>query len=139
MDGRAFLSVADRLARAATEGDWRTAAGRTYYGLLHEGRSMLERWGFPMGPGDSIHRFVRLRFAFPADLELKYLGNVLESLGKLRNQADYRLRAPGSFANANAVQTAVQDARKAVALLDAIEADPARRAAAVAAVRAAFP
>jgi hypothetical protein len=36
-------------------------------------------------------------------------------------------------------KTAAADARAAVALLDQIEADPARRAAAVAAVKAAFP
>jgi hypothetical protein len=62
MDGRAFLTVARRLAHEHTEADWRSAAGRAYYALLLEGKAAFQRWGFTPPPRDQIHRFVRLCF-----------------------------------------------------------------------------
>ena len=43
MDGRLFVEVADELARGVTEGHWRSAASRAYYGLFLECRSALIR------------------------------------------------------------------------------------------------
>jgi len=41
MDGREFLrSVRDLLARPC-ERNWRSAVGRAYYGLLHEGEAAV--------------------------------------------------------------------------------------------------
>ena len=139
MDGRAFLDVAERLALRQTEEDWRTSAGRAYYGLFQECRTALESWGYVPAFGEQVHRFVRLHFAFPADADLKTIGQALEDLGRLRNQADYQLAMLGPFATAKATKDAIVVARHALALLDAINADPQRRTAAVAAVRAAFP
>jgi hypothetical protein len=139
MDGRAFLDVAERLALRQTEEDWRTSAGRAYYGLFQECRAALEDWGYVPASGEQVHRFVRLHFAFPADADLKAIGQTLEDLGRLRNQADYQLGTPGAFATAKATRDAVVAARKALALRDAIVADAQRRATAVAAVQAAFP
>lgn len=139
MDGRAFLDAANALARGATEPFWRSAAGRAYYALLHEGREALEHWGFPLPPKESIHSFVRLHLVFPADADLKKVGIWLEQLGHLRNYADYQLGAPRHFSSARRAQQAVKLARDAIALLDAIHADPARRALATAAITAAFP
>jgi uncharacterized membrane-anchored protein len=139
MDGRAFLAVAQRLAQEATEADWRSAAGRAYYALLQEGRSALERWGFSIPPRDWLHAFVRLRFVGAAHPDCQGMGRSLDELSILRNQADYRLSTPGRFANPRAAQQAVQKARAAITLLDAIEGDAARRTAAVAAVRATLP
>jgi hypothetical protein len=56
-------------------------------------------------------------------------------LVQLRNQADYQPERPGKFATAAAAQQAVADAEDAIALLDQIEADVARRTAAVATIR----
>jgi hypothetical protein len=139
MEGRKFLDVAERLAQATTEADWRTAAGRAYYAVLQECRSALERWGFRSPRRDQLHAFVRLRFVYPADRDLKEVGDVLDELVRLRNKADYELGTPGPFTDARVVQGVLPKARDALTLLDAIEADPARRTAAVAAVRAAFP
>jgi hypothetical protein len=133
------LNVAERLVLRSTEEDWRTAAGRAYYALLQEARAALERWGFPSPPRDRLHAFVRHHFVFPLDADLKAIGKVLEDLGRTRNEADYQLASPGPFADAKVVRARNAQARKALALLDAIEADPARRTAAIAAVRAAFP
>jgi hypothetical protein len=127
------------LLAAPSEANWRSAAGRAYYALLHEGRAALERWGFPLLLRESIHNFVRARFDYPANLDVRQVGDALGRLSQLRNAADYRLASPGKFATAAEADVAVQRAEKAIDLLDQIDADPARRAAAVAAVRQAFP
>jgi hypothetical protein len=139
MDGRAFLQSARHLLATPSEANWRSAAGRAYYALLHEGRVVLARWGFPLPPRDSIHTFVRLRFTYPANADVQKVGDAFDLLSRLRTAADYRLASPGPFADAVDADDAVQRAQAAIDLLDQIEADPARRAAAVAAVRKAFP
>jgi len=139
MDGRAFLQSARHLLADPSESNWRSAAGRAYYALLHECRAALERWGFPLLPRESIHSFVRVRFDYPANSDVRQVGVALGRLSLLRNAADYRLASPGKFAGAAEADAAVQWAEKAIDLLDQIDADPARRAAAVAAVRQAFP
>ena len=85
MDGRAFLQSARDLLATSSEANWRSAAGRAYYALLHEARAVLDRWSFPTPPGQSIHTFVRLRFTYAASAELKQVGRDLEGLGLLRN------------------------------------------------------
>src|SRR4051794_1494417 len=128
MNGRAFLQSAQDLLTRPSEANRRSAAGRAYYALLHEGRVALDRWGFPIPPGESLHSFVRLRFVFPASADLKRIGDALDELSRLRNQADYRLAAPGRFATDTGAVQAVSLAQSRIALIDAIDADPARRA-----------
>jgi hypothetical protein len=139
MFGRAFLDSARDLLTNPSEANWRSAAGRSYYALLHEGRAALDRWGFPLPPRENIHNFVRLTFRYAAHADLRQVSNTLEELSRLRNEADYRLAVPGSFASDSRATQAVDAAQDAVDLLDQVEADPARRAAAIAAVRASLP
>lgn len=139
MGGREFLQSARALLAVPSEANWRSAAGRAYYALLHEGRVALDRWGFPLPPRENIHTFVRPRFSWPADPAVKQVGDALESLSRLRNAADYRLASPGPFATAKDAKDALARAEAAIDLLDQIEADPAHRTAAVAAIRKAFP
>jgi hypothetical protein len=127
------------LLATPSEANWRSAAGRAYYALLHEGRVALDRWGFPLPPRENIHSFVRLRFNFSAHADLKRVGRTLDEPSQLRNLADYHLAFPGPFASGARAVRAVDLAQAAIALLDQTEADPARRAAAVAALRAAWP
>jgi hypothetical protein len=75
---------------------------------------------------------VRLKFTYAANAELKRIGTVLEYLVDLRNHASYHLGYFTEFNSAAAAVSAIQDANDAIALLDAIEADPKRRAAAIA-------
>jgi hypothetical protein len=82
-----------------------------------------------------LHAFARLRFTFAADPDLKKIGWVMDDLVKLRNQADYQLATPGSFSSAGRAALAILDARDAIALLDRIDADVTRRAAAIASIR----
>jgi hypothetical protein len=104
-----------------------------------ECREALFRGGFALPPRENVHTFVRLRFDSPAHTQLKVIGKVLDTLGRLRNQADYTLTALKTFASPARAQRAIQEVSDALALLDAIDADPVRQAAAIAAIRAAFP
>jgi len=135
MDGRAFLGVARDLATRPSEAHWRAAAGRAYYALLLEGLASLRRWGFLPPPRENVHTFVRLRFTYATDVDLRTIGVVIDDLVRLRNLADYQLAAHVRFASSIAAIRAITDARDAIDLLDQIEADPRRRAAALASIR----
>ncbi len=139
MRGREFIDLARELLAGGTERHWRGASGRAYYGLFLEGREALIRWGFVPPPRDSAHHFVRMRFVFPADADLKTIGAALCALSRLRNLADYDLSALPEFRSDIRARRAYQKATAALALLDGIEADPVRLAAAIAAIKAAFP
>jgi hypothetical protein len=134
MGGRASLDVARVLAAGASEAEWRSSVGRAYYALLHEVLGALGRWGFSSPARDRVHTFARLKLVYATDLDLKTIGLTLESLGRLRNVADYQLSLSGPFASARTAAGAVADASVMVDLLDALEADLARRTAAVASI-----
>ena len=131
MDGRALLDVARELAAGSSEAHWRSSVGRAYYALLHEVLGTLRRWGFSLPPRDKVHTFARLKLVYATDPDLKRIGRTLEALGRLRNAADYQLSLSGPFVSARIAVQALADAEAAVALLDALEANPARRTAAV--------
>lgn len=138
MDGREFLRSGQDLPALPCERNWRSTAGRAYSGLLHEGEAALRRWGFPKPPAEQLHQFVRRRFNFTPHPDLRRIGRVLDDLSHIRNQADYPLSAPGQFRTGAVATQSLADAAM-VAILDGVEADPARRAAVVAALRAAWP
>src|SRR6266481_2830170 len=132
MDGRAFLDIAQELVAGKTEAHWRAAAGRAYYALFHESWSALLRWSFSIPPRESAHSFIRLRFTFAVHPDLRQIGYALEDLSRLRNKADYKLAVSGQFASSQPTEKAINDARAALVLLDAINGDPIRQAVAIA-------
>jgi hypothetical protein len=131
MDGRSLLDIGRELAAGSTEAHWRSSVGRAYYALPHEVLGALARWGFALPPRDKVHRFAQLEFIYATHPDLKRLGLALESLRRLRNAADYQIGTSGPFASAMIAISVLKEAESAVALLDGIEADPARRAGAV--------
>jgi uncharacterized protein (UPF0332 family) len=135
MDGRAFLDVARDLAAGPTEAHRRSAASRAYYALFHEALATLQRWGFTVPPHQNVHASVRLRFTYSGDPDVKKIGDALDDLVKLRNRADYQLVSPGLFTTTTRAVQAVADARDAIALLDQVDGDARRRAAAIASIR----
>lgn len=139
MDGRAYLDVARDLVRGPTEAHWRAGAGRAYYALLLEGRDALGRWGFTPPSRDQVHYFVAERFRTPSDPDLQRIGDWMDRLRILRNQADYVLSSSIHFRSRVKAQQAVHDAGAALTLLDQIDGSLQRRTFAVAAIRAAFP
>ncbi len=139
MRGREYLELAREILPGGAERHRRGAAGRAYYALFLEGREALARWGFVPARHENAHHYVRLHFLIPADPDLKQIGRVLDDLIRLRNQADYTLSPIREFQSDTAARDAIQRTADSIDLLDAIEAGPARLAAAVAAIRAAFP
>ncbi|HEV3080998.1 MAG TPA: hypothetical protein VGY66_14540 [Gemmataceae bacterium] len=127
------------MAQASSEADWRTAAGRAYYTLMLEAREALRRWGFSIPKGDQIHRFVRLRLLYAADSDLRDVSLTLEESGKLRAEADYQIENPGRFATPDDVRQAIIDSNNALVLLDRVNGDNVRLAAAISAIQKAFP
>ena len=136
MDGRAFLDVARDLAAMTTEAHWRAAGVSAYYALMLEARDALQHWGFPTPPRANVHAFVRLTYSYAAHPDLKKIGDALDDLVQLRNEGHYQIRLSGQFASNQRVVRAIASAGHAIALLDQIEADATRQAAAIAAIRA---
>ena len=131
MDGRALIDVARELAAGSSEAYWRSSVGRAYYALLHEVLATLRHWGFSTPPRDRVHTFARLKLVYATDIDLKRIGLTLEALGRLRNAADYQLAQSSPFPSARIAVSAMTDSEAAVALLDALDANPARRATAM--------
>jgi hypothetical protein len=83
----------------------------------------------------NVHSYVRLKLTFATDMDLKQIGMVLELLGQLRNKASYNLGWIRAFASTGGALDAVRDATAALTLLDNIDAQPSRRATAIASIR----
>ncbi len=136
MRGREFLELARELfGSGASTRHWRAATIHAYYALLLECREAMSRWGLPPLSQQQVHAQIRLRLLYAADPDLKELGLRLEQLGKHRNSASYDLRDLPLFNSEIEADRDVQAATDALALLDTIDADPARRAAAIHSMR----
>ncbi len=132
MQGRAFLEVAREAVAGTTEAHWRAAVIHAYYALFLECRDALIRWRIAIGPRQNVHSAVRLRFVYAVDPGLKRLGYALDKWCPRRNDASYDLSALPKFATNRLAQDAIAEVTVALSLLDAIETDPVRRAAAIA-------
>jgi hypothetical protein len=106
-----------------------------YYALLLECREAMDRWGLPPLTRLQVHAQVRHRLLYASESDLQKIGSTLEHLGEDRNQANYDLSDDLMFAVPHFAQSNVQAAEAALARLDAIDADPALRTAAVASIR----
>lgn len=135
MPGRGFLRVAQDVVAGKTEYHWRAASVHAYYALLLECRDALDRWGFIKPRADNVHHWVRLRFSYASEADLKALGQLLDSLVRLRNDANYDLGTRLEFSSPRRALQAIRDATAGLTLLDDIDTDPVRRAAAVASLR----
>jgi hypothetical protein len=138
MHGRRFLDIARELMAGGTEAHWRAAAGRAYYALMLEARGALLRWGFTVPPRVGYHHFVQSRFNLGADPDVLRIGAALGRTAGLRKLADYDLSSLPEFQSDTETQDAIAKAERAMQFLDALDADPVRKAAAVAAIRKVF-
>lgn len=128
-----LLALADRLALGADETDWRSAVSRAYYAAFHAARSFLSRPGFTQPKKGSVHDYlVRRLGGATGHRDVLDAGYHLGRLRIERNKADYDL---AWSITQPATATLVARARTIVNTLAAVEADPARLAAVVAAIR----
>ncbi len=134
MPGRGFLDVARDVANGKTEFHYRAAVIHAYYALILECRDTLFRWKFVMPRRDNMHAWVRLRFTYATSADVKPIGDALDRLVQDRNEASYNLKS-SAFATSVIAHNAIGYASAALILLDQIEADPARRTAAIASIR----
>lgn len=132
MQGRAFLDIARELFAGGTEAHRRATVIHAYYALFLECRDALTRWAIAFSPRPNVHSIVRLRFLYAADADLKSIGRILDPWCRHRNDASYNLAGVQKFATDTLAQDALTGATAALTLLDAIESDPLRRAAAIA-------
>jgi hypothetical protein len=135
MQGREFLQLAREQLAGGQPRHHRGAMIHAYYALLLECRDAMDRWGLPPLTRLQVHAQVRLRLLFSADSDLQQIGQALEDLVDRRNQANYDLSDDLLFAVPQFAHHNVRRAEAALLLLDAIEADPVRRAAGIASIR----
>jgi hypothetical protein len=95
----------------------------------------MARWGLPSPSRHQVHAQIRLRLAYASDPDLKKIGYALDDLVQHRNKASYDMSSLPMFAWVKTAQLDVQKAAAGLALLDAIDADPVRRAAAISSIR----
>jgi hypothetical protein len=135
MKGREFLDQARDSLPGSLQRHRRSAVIHSYYALLLECRDLMSRWGLQRLSRQQVHAQVRLRLVYSTDADLKAIGFTLERMSQNRNLASYDLTDLPLFATATVAQDHVKSAADAIALLDAIDADPARRAAAIASIK----
>ncbi len=117
MHWREFLDTASRLAQGTTEGDWRSAASRSYYAVFHYFRELLRSHGLDIGRGGQSHFNLYTGLCQCGFVEVAGLANRVDSLRSGRVEADYNL---GSRFVASDGNDAVQEAEAVVAEFQAL-------------------
>lgn len=114
-----FLKLAERLlASDKSPAGYRSAVSRAYYAVFHEAVAFLEKApgvhikSDATGHADVTHHLVNL-----SDPELEQLGHDISTMRGLRNDADYKLKAP-TMESEKTVKGIVQQAKDYVAILD---------------------
>lgn len=123
MNWRDFLSLAARLAAAATEADWRSAVSRAYYAAFHVARRLLADLNFTVPRADRAQQYLVFRLSNCGEAVVERAGRDLETLRRLRNRADYDNAPPFTQPQAAA---AVRLAEHIIRELDNTRNDPPR-------------
>jgi len=123
MNWRDYLSLADRLAAATTEADWRSAVSRAYYAAFHVARQLLANLNFAIPRADRAHQYLVFRLSNCGESAIEQAGRDLETLRRLRNRADYddvpAITQPQAAAGVRLAEGIVQ-------VLDTGQVDPTR-------------
>lgn len=86
-----FLDSADRFAQGLTEGDWRSAVSRAYYGVFHHFREVFVSHGLNLGRSGQSHFNIYTGLLHCGVAAVAPLGSEVDTLRERRVDADYDL------------------------------------------------
>jgi hypothetical protein len=89
MEGKEFLTVAQKLAQMRTEASIRSAYSRAYYGIFNAGLKLLSDLGFILPKDASSHELLYQRLHNCGISDIKDVANRLKTLRLKRVSADY--------------------------------------------------
>jgi len=112
-----FLDTAGRLARGSTEGDWRSAVSRGYYGVFHFFREFLLTNGVDIGQSGTSHSNLYVGLNNCGIGVVALIADRINDLRKTRTWADYDLRR---FVDQQEALGAARDSGKLVADFQAL-------------------
>lgn len=123
MNFRNYLTLADILARGASEAEWRSASSRAYYATFHVARLLLLDLRFRVPQADRAHGYLWLRLSNAGHTETATAGRLLGGLRQERNRADYDERR--TITQAIAIDN-VRSAEEIIQALDVAAIEPIR-------------
>ena len=107
MNGEAFVTFAGKLAAGrADPAAYRSAASRSYYGVFHMARSLLQDWGFHCDDGNE-HLGVQRHFSNCSTSAAYEVGRTLANLHDARKRSDYDLSDTAAESQRHAQSTAL--------------------------------
>ena len=125
MTGRDFLTFAKTLYKSEDEAARRSAVSRAYYALFHEVKSIVDSVGIRVDREAHEHKRMARYFKEAGIPKAKQIGQGLEDLREIRNDADYDLITTKFSKNTSALQCAL--AEKFCNMLDSINGKELKR------------
>ncbi|HEV3003397.1 MAG TPA: hypothetical protein VGX78_03005 [Pirellulales bacterium] len=121
--GKDYLHLAETWVQGPTEGEWRSAVSRAYYGVFHLARQLLRDLGFVVPRADQTHAYLWLRLSNCGHPQVRLAGSDLNTLRRERNRADYELER--TFGHDDALLQ-VKASHRVSQILDGATAEPTR-------------
>jgi uncharacterized protein (UPF0332 family) len=111
-----FIALAAKLSASPGEAERRTSISRSYYGAFHMALALMERCQIQISQGDNPHKRLYQCLDNSGHHELRLVADKLNTLRRIRNDADYDLSS-SYFTSARNVQRHLQSA---IAVINAI-------------------
>jgi hypothetical protein len=125
MEGKEFLTVAQKLVQVRTEAAIRSAYSRAYYGIFNTGLKLLSDLGFILPKDASSHELLYQRLNNCGISDIKDLANRLKALRLKRVSADYDMENR-DFQVHTECEFAIARAKLAIAQLEGCHQQPLR-------------
>jgi len=125
MEGKEFITVAQKLAQMRTEASIRSAYSRAYYGIFNTGLKLLSDLGFILPKDASSHELLYRRLNNAGISEIKDIAGRLKDLRQKRVHADYDMESR-SFQSHTECELDVVRAKLIIAQLESCSQQPLR-------------
>ena len=93
MEGKEFLTVAQKLVQIRSEAAIRSAASRTYYAIFNTGLMLLNELGFSFPKDASAHELLYYRLYNSGLPDIGALAITTKKLRQKRIRADYEMKS----------------------------------------------